>query len=382
MAPPTRTGTEQRAARPRGRELLRAVAEGTAGAVGDEFLRSLTRHLAGAFDAKLAFVAESVGPDGRRARFLAGWLDGGPIEEPIEYDTDGQPCALLAEQAVLAIPEALTTRFPADQTAIELGLESYLAVCLRAADGTHLGHLAVLDGRPMEIDDDDVAALRIFAARAAAELERRRQETALQTSRQRIVEIADDERRRFGRDLHDGAQQRLLGVSNLLRVARGTLGDDAQAHDLLEAAGRELAQAHAELRELARGLHPVALSERGLADVLGSLAVHAPVAVDLKVTEAPVPDHAALAAYFLVAESLSNAGKHARATSVRVRVAVKGEELHVEVADDGAGGADATAGTGLRGLQDRMHALGGHLSVHSPAGGGTRVSGVMPVGDR
>src|SRR5512147_2138750 len=105
-----------RPARPRGRDLLRTVAEGTAGAVGDAFLRDLVRHLATAFDARLAFVAEALRPDGARVRFLAGWLDGAPVTEPLEYDTEGQPCALLVEQAVLAVPEALTTRFPADQT--------------------------------------------------------------------------------------------------------------------------------------------------------------------------------------------------------------------------------------------------------------------------
>ena len=382
MSSRTRTDPHLPASRPRGREMLRTVAEGTAGAVGDAFLRDLVRHLAEAFDAKLAFVAEAVRPGGARVRFLAGWLDGAPVEEAIEYDTDGQPCALLAEQAVLAVPEALTARFPADEAAVEMGLESYVAVCLRGADGTHLGHLAVADGRPMRADEEDITALRIFAARAAAELERRRQDAALQASRRRIVDVADDERRRFGRDLHDGAQQRLLGVSNLLRVARGRLADDAPASRLLDLAAGELAQAHSELRELARGLHPVALTERGLAGAIGSLGVHADVPVELDVTDATVPGDAALAAYFLVAESLANAGKYAGATSVRVRVAVEGGELHVAVSDDGAGGADAGAGTGLRGLQDRMDALGGTLCVESPPGGGTRVSAVVPFGDR
>ena len=135
MTSSARAHARSRPSRPRGREMLRTVAEGTAGAVGDEFLRSLVRHLAEAFDARLAFVAEALRPDGGRVRFLAGWLDGAPIEEEVEYDTAGQPCALLAEQAVLVVPEALTTRFPADGAAKELGLESYVAVCLRGATG-------------------------------------------------------------------------------------------------------------------------------------------------------------------------------------------------------------------------------------------------------
>src|SRR3954471_18567788 len=134
----------------RGQALLRALAEGTAGVVGDAFLRSLVRHLAQALDAKLAFVGEATDGGGRRVRIVAGWDDGAPIPEPFEYDTDGQPCALVAEHAVVAFPDALTSRFPEDRAAIEMGLESYLAICLRGADGTHLGHLAVLDAAPMQ----------------------------------------------------------------------------------------------------------------------------------------------------------------------------------------------------------------------------------------
>src|SRR5919202_489644 len=211
---------DDRAPRLRGRELLRTIAEGTAGAVGDEFLRGLVRNVAEALGAKLAFVAEATQPDGTHVRVVAAWYDGQHWDEPYEYDTKGQPCALAVEQAVVAFPDALTRRFPEDKAAIEMGLQSYLAVCLRGADGTYLGHMAVLDARPMEADDEDVAALRIFASRAAAELERRRQAGALEASRARAIEAADAERRRIGRDLHDGAQQRLMAVANFLTVAR------------------------------------------------------------------------------------------------------------------------------------------------------------------
>ena len=234
----------------------------------------------------------------------------------------------------------------------------------------------------MQTDDEDVAVLRIFASRAAAELDRRRQEAALQASRRRIVEVADAERRRFGRDLHDGAQQRLHAVSNLLRVARGKAGDEAAAGPLLEMAAAELAQAHADLRELARGLHPVALAERGLREALRSLAVNAPVPVELQIDDAPLPDDAALAAYFVVAECLANACRYAGAASIRIRVTVGAARLRIEVADDGCGGADLAAGTGLRGLQDRLDALGGELSVDSPPGRGTRITGVLPLDQR
>jgi hypothetical protein len=106
-------------------------------------------------------------------RVVSGWYDGDWMDEPFEYDTVGKPCALVVDQAVVAAPEAVTTRFPEARPAIEMGLESYLAVCLRAADGTHLGHMAVMDALPMRAGEDDVAAMRIFASRTAAELERR-----------------------------------------------------------------------------------------------------------------------------------------------------------------------------------------------------------------
>ena len=145
-------------------------------------------------------------------RVVSGWYEGDWMDEPFEYDTRGKPCALVVERAVVAFPEALTRRFPEAKPAIDMGLESYLAICLRAADGTHLGHIAVMDAGPMGAGDEDVAAMRIFASRAAAELERRHQAAALRRSRARVIEAADSERRRVGRDLHDGAQQRLLAV--------------------------------------------------------------------------------------------------------------------------------------------------------------------------
>ncbi len=370
---------DHRDARFRGRDLLRTVAEGTAGAVGDEFLRCLVRHVALAFGAKFAFVAEATDTNGEHVRVLSGWFDGDWMQEPFEYDTSGKPCALVVERAVVAFPEELTTRFPEAKPAIDMGLESYLAVCLRAADGTHLGHMAVMDAGPMEAADDDVAAMRIFASRAAAELERLRQAAALGRSRARVIEAADAERRRVGRDLHDGAQQRLLAVGNLLKVAERTLDDDHAAASVLRLAHDELDEAHAELRDLARGLHPVALSERGLRSALESLAVACEMPVTLDVQADELPEHVELAAYFIVSESLTNASKYAFASGVRVRVAREDGALVLEIADDGRGGADAAGGTGLRGLADRVDVLGGRFEVHSPRGEGTRVSARLPL---
>jgi signal transduction histidine kinase len=362
----------------RGQELLAAVAEGTAGAVGEEFLRCLARNVAEAFAAKLVLIAEADDPTGQHVRALVCWYDGAFVDEPIEYDTAGQPCAVITDYPWVSFPEALTERFPNDTPAVELGLESYLAVCLRSSQNVHLGHIAVLDARPMDAGEEDVAALRIFAARAAAELERRNQARALEESRARVIEAADAERRRVGRDLHDGAQQRLLAVSNLLKVAR--MKADAPAEELLATAAQELEQAHAELRELARGLHPVALSERGLRSALESLCAAAEHEVVLDVTDEDLPDPIAAAAYFVAAESLANSARYAQASRVEVRIQPRAGELHVEVADDGVGGADTTAGTGLSGLADRVEVLKGCFDVESPPGAGTRVHASIPLG--
>jgi signal transduction histidine kinase len=363
----------------RGRDLLRAVAEGTAGAVGDEFLRCLVRHVALAFDAKFAFVAEATDPTGQHVRVVSGWYDGDWMDEPFEYDTHGKPCALVVDQAVVAFPKALTTRFPEAKPAIDMGLESYLAICLRAADGTHLGHMAVMDAGTMDAGEDDVAAMRIFASRTAAELERRHQAAALRRSRARVIDAADSERQRVGRNLHDGAQQRLLAVANLLKLAQRNLERGHEAGEVLRLARDELGEAQTELRGLARGLHPVALSERGLRSALESLTAGCEMPATLDVSVQELPEQIELAAYFIVSESLTNANKYAHASAAHIRVVPAAEAVLVEIVDDGCGGADPASGTGLRGLADRIEALGGRLEVDSPPGRGTRVSARLPL---
>jgi signal transduction histidine kinase len=243
--------------------------------------------------------------------------------------------------------------------------------------------MAVLDARPMEADEEDLVALRIFASRAAAELERRRQAAAIAASRVRVIEAADAERQRVGRDLHDGAQQRLMAVSNLLTATRRKLdGEGSEAGLLLDLAAEELSAANAELRELARGLHPVALAERGLRDALEALTAGCALPVHLDVPDLALPERVALAAYFLVSESLTNVVRYARANTARMRAAVDDGALCIEVSDDGVAGANPTAGTGLRGLSDRMQVLGGRLQVASPPGAGTRIAATIPLAAR
>jgi signal transduction histidine kinase len=218
-----------------------------------------------------------------------------------------------------------------------------------------------------------------YASRAAAELERRHQAAALRRSRARVIEAADAERWRVGRNLHDGAQQRLVAITNLLKLAQRKLDRGDEAVDVLRLAYEELGEAQAELRDLARGLHPVALSERGLRSALESLTVGCEMSVMLDVDADGLPSDVELAAYFIVSESLTNARKYADANAVWIRVTPVAEALVVEIVDDGSGGADPASGTGLRGLADRIDSLGGRLEIDSAPGSGTRVSARLPL---
>ncbi|MET0770846.1 MAG: sensor histidine kinase, partial [Solirubrobacteraceae bacterium] len=202
----------------------------------------------------------------------------------------------------------------------------------------------------------------------------------LAASRARIVAAGDVERRRLERNLHDGAQQRLVALSFSLRLARTKLdGDPAAAHALLGSAGEELALALQELRELARGLHPALLTDRGLRAAVDALAARSPLPVELEaLPDERLPGPVEAAAYYLIAEALTNVAKYAQATTVRVRVAAGEDEVVVEVSDDGVGGADPEAGSGLRGLADRVEALGGSLAIVTAAGAGTTLRAVIP----
>jgi signal transduction histidine kinase len=203
----------------------------------------------------------------------------------------------------------------------------------------------------------------------------------LRTARQRIIAAADAERRRIERDLHDGAQQRMVAVAVTLGLAEARFASDPESAFKLIAQAREEAQAAVkELRELARGIHPAVLSDRGLGAALEALAARAPVPVDVRgVPERPLGREVEACAYFVTAEALTNVAKYAHANCATVELTLEDERLRVQVRDDGVGGADPTSGTGLRGLRDRVDALDGELEVESPPGGGTVVTAEVPV---
>ncbi len=209
------------------------------------------------------------------------------------------------------------------------------------------------------------------------------QVTELQDARSRIIAAADAERRRIERDLHDGAQQRLVALALNLRMAeqRAAAGDPSAA-ELVRTAGEEAQLALKELRDLARGIHPAILTNRGLHAALEDLASRATVPVEVIASpDERLPDAVEAAAYFVVSECLANIGKHAEATSASVDVHVDGDRLSVVVADDGRGGAALAGGSGIQGLADRVGALSGSLAVESPEGEGTRVTASIPLTD-
>jgi signal transduction histidine kinase len=203
----------------------------------------------------------------------------------------------------------------------------------------------------------------------------------LRGARQRILAAADAERRRIERDLHDGAQQRMVAVAVTLGIAEQRFKTDPEAAVKLVAQAREEAQAAVkELRELARGIHPAVLSDHGLGPALEALAARAPVPVDVSgVPDCALAHEIEACAYFVTAEALTNVAKYARASSASVELSVEDDRLRVRVRDDGVGGADPATGTGLRGLRDRVDALDGDIEVESPPGGGTTVTVEVPL---
>ena len=232
----------------------------------------------------------------------------------------------------------------------------------------------------------DGAIFDITERREAEDALRRREVEAarsaeLHASRARIVEAADAARRKIERDLHDGAQQRLVTLALDVRVARRQVErDPASAGPFLERLGEELSQASAELRELARGIHPAVLTDRGLAPAIETLAARAPVPVEVVALPAErLSPVAEATAYFTVSEALTNVAKYAHATHATVRLARHDGALVIEVQDDGIGGAHASTGSGLSGLADRVGACDGSLSVSSPPGQGTLVRAVLPL---
>ena len=256
-----------------------------------------------------------------------------------------------------------------------------LVVPVKAGDGGRLA-LVLADpglGRHGRLVEAAVSAGALALENARLQAGIRAQLEQVRASRARIVEAGLAERRRLERNLHDGAQQRLLALTMQLGAVRTAVADEG-TRTLVDTARADLRQAVAELRDLARGLHPAVLSQAGLGPALESVAERLPVPVHLDVPAERYPPTVETAVYFLACKAMTNAAKHADANHVRVTVRAADGRLFVEVLDDGVGGATASDGGGLTGLQDRVAALGGSLVVDSPTGSGTRIAASIPCG--
>jgi PAS domain S-box-containing protein len=279
------------------------------------------------------------------------------------------------ELAGLIVPPALRERHRAGMARYLAGappaiLDRRIEITACRADGAEL---------PVELTVTRVAGegSPVFVGYLRDITQRREAERELRGSRARIAAAADGARRRIERDLHDGAQQRLVRLSLTLKLARRRT-TDPEVGELLDEAMDDLAEATAELRELARGIHPAVLTEGGLEPALTGLAGRVPLPVRLAVPPVRLPASVEATAYFVVAEALTNAARHAQARRAEVTVVVDGGRVVVEVHDDGRGGAAAGAGSGLRGLADRVAAADGTLTVRSPPGAGTTLRVELP----
>ena len=321
-------------------------------------------------------------PDGRGGTIMGSWALSDEHQLPVglwvAVDGDTAMARVFHTAAAVRIDDYTPVRGAAADVIRTYGVGAIVAAPITLG-GRLWGAVIVSNVAPRPFPPDTEQRIADFAELASQALANASAREQLAASRARIVEASDAERRRLERNLHDGAQQRLVSLSLLLRLAARRVKEDPETTAQLERAADELAQALQELRELARGIHPAVLTERGLAPALQALAARAPLPVELVVPEERLPAPVEAAAYYLVSEALANVAKHADASGVRVSVARDDGRVAVEVADDGVGGADPQRGTGLRGLADRLGALDGSLSLDSPPGSGTTLRAEIPV---
>jgi signal transduction histidine kinase len=323
----------------------------------------------------------------RRVSVMGGWSEKGnllfPVGSTIELGTEN---SALVE--VYRTGEARRVTYPEEavgDVAADLRLHGYrssVAAPVKLAEGLWGALVAsTLDERPLPVGSEQ--RLSDFADLVAQALANADAHDKLAASRARIVEAGDAERRRLERNLHDGAQQRLVSLALQLRLTQSALErrpDDVLG--LLVEAQAELARALDELRELARGIHPAILTDRGLGPALEAILARAPLPVEL--VELPgerLPEQVEAAVYYVVAETITNIAKHAQAESATVSITLAGARARVVITDDGVGGADPALGSGLRGLADRIEALDGALRIESPPEGGTRIEAQIPCRD-
>jgi PAS domain S-box-containing protein len=240
------------------------------------------------------------------------------------------------------------------------------------------GAVGIASAEPLPVDTE--ARLGAFCELVSLAVASAQAREDLSASRARLVKAGDEQRRKLERNLHDGAQQRLVSLALTIRLARRQLESNPKsATASLEGAAKELDLALSDLRELARGLHPAALTEQGLGPALLGVADRLPVEVDLRAPTERLPENIEATAYYIVSEALTNVAKHAEATKAKVDMTLAEDVLRFEITDNGRGGADPSAGSGIMGLRDRAEAVGGTLFVISPPGKGTMVTAQIPL---
>jgi PAS domain S-box-containing protein len=323
-------------------------------------------------------------PGGDEAVIVGGWSEPGASSEPV-----GERYRMQGGAAHMVYKTGRPIRFELDEGTVppqfveqmrNMRVNSLIAAPITVTGrpwGAVIASLTAPHSFPPGAEDR-LGAFTQLVSLALANEEAREQ---LAASRARLVSAGDEERRRLERNLHDGAQQRLVSVSLSLRLAQARVASDPDdAAALLGGANAELAVALEELRELARGIHPAVLTERGLGPALASLADRTPLPVEFEqLPDDRLPAQVEAAAYYVVSEALANIAKYAGASYVSVRVEQRDGRAVIEVVDDGVGGADPEHGSGLRGLADRVEALEGHLAVVSPAGEGTTIRAEIPM---
>ena len=316
------------------------------------------------------------------AMVVGGWSDDGSLRLPVSSTIDLDGDTVVAKVLRTGSPQRAVYEDAGGTLAAKLQSAGYrAAVAAPVSVGGRLWGAVAAGTRSADpLPDGDEQRLCDFAELVAQALANADAHEQLAASRARIVEAGDAERRRLERNLHDGAQQRLVSVAVDLRVVGAILEKDPPAaREHLSAAQDQLAQGLDDLRELARGIHPAVLTDRGLGPALEALAMRAPVPVEImELPDERLAGPVEAAAYYVVAEAITNVAKYAHASHASVSVRRSNGRASVTVVDDGVGGADPALGTGLRGLADRVAALDGHLDVESPPARGTRISAEIP----
>jgi signal transduction histidine kinase len=364
---------------------LRRIATLVAGeAASDRVFEQVTVEAAQTLGASAASLAR-FDEDGT-VTFVGGWSDTGQLAFPVGSRVPVEETGVLAEIRKTGRPERIDDYKGRAPEIVErlssFGYGSAGAAPIRVG-GQVWGALVAAAPRDEPLAPGSERRLADFAELVAQALANADAYRKLAASRVRIVEAGDTERRRLERNLHDGAQQRLVSLAIRLRMIRGSLRKDPEsAEALLVEANRELDHALEELRELARGIHPAVLTDRGLEAAVRALADRAPIPVELaRIPEDRLPDSVEAAIYYLVAEAITNVAKYAQATCASVAVERSNGFATVVVRDDGVGGAEPVPGSGLVGLADRVEALGGRLHIESPPGHGTQLTAEIPVPD-